>query len=210
MADTNRVPRNTSKAMQEDAEKLLFLAAGMADGSPTRFIEDQEAAGQREIVASTVIPTRIIGAEEELTALGFTLGDVVEGDPLFRHATLPEGWKREGSDHAMWSKIVDSLGRPRCSIFYKAAFYDRDAHISVYAVGGYVSECLYEDKVPVLDQEWATREAVLAAVQKASDQQSEQASQWDEWGNTDYAREAREKVAKCAELRARLEQGGDA
>lgn len=31
----------------------------------------------------------------------------------------------------MWSDLVDDKGRKRAGIFYKAAFYDRSAHIGV-------------------------------------------------------------------------------
>ena len=58
---------------------------------------------------------------------GFVFGEMVEGDDLFRHAELPAGWKKVGSDHAMWSYIHDDQDRPRVAMFYKAAFYDRDA-----------------------------------------------------------------------------------
>ena len=44
---------------------------------------------------------------------------------------LPEGWKREASYHPMWSHIVDGAGKQRVSIFYKAASYDRKAHMSL-------------------------------------------------------------------------------
>jgi hypothetical protein len=30
----------------------------------------------------------------------------------------------------MWSQLVDAEGVPRVAIFYKAAFYDRKAHMS--------------------------------------------------------------------------------
>lgn len=96
------------------------------------YIENMEAAGQRQVVESDVIPTELLRCtDDDLTALGFTLGDPVEDDPLFRHATLPEGWCREGSDHDMWSYIVDGEGKRRVAIFYKAAFYDRKAHLSL-------------------------------------------------------------------------------
>jgi hypothetical protein len=62
-------------------------------------------------------------------AMGITLGEPVASDPLFRHATLPKGWRKQPTDHAMWSKLVDAQGRERASIFYKAAFYDRSAFI---------------------------------------------------------------------------------
>ena len=60
-------------------------------------------------------------------AMGVEFGDAV--DPLFRTAVLPHGWKLKPTDHAMWSKLVDERGRTRASMFYKAAFYDRDAFI---------------------------------------------------------------------------------
>jgi hypothetical protein len=67
---------------------------------------------------------------------------------MFRPATLPEGWRREGSDHAMWSHIVDDQGRKRASIFYKAAFYDRGAHMSLVSPTSRLSDLIYADDEP--------------------------------------------------------------
>ena len=123
-------PENTS-----DRDPLDHFA-GMLGGSE-RYITDMEADGQRQIVASTTLPTKSNhSTDEEYVALGFTFGAVVAGDPMFREATLPDGWKREGSEHAMWSYIVDERGVRRVSIFYKAAFYDRDAFMGIINVGG--------------------------------------------------------------------------
>ncbi len=44
---------------------------------------------------------------------------------------LPQGWRKEATKHHMWSVLRDERGRPRANIFYKAAFYDRSAHISL-------------------------------------------------------------------------------
>lgn len=152
-------PHNTSKI-----DPLLLLADMMGAGGPSDAIERMEAQGQREMVNSTALPTRLnSGTEADLIALGFTFGDKVQGDPLFRQATLPDGWKREGSDHAMWSYIVDELGRRRVSIFYKAAFYDRDAFLNVNTVYGYVGECLAEMRQPIGDDVWATPKQLYAA-----------------------------------------------
>lgn len=60
---------------------------------------------------------------------GFKFHGPVEGDGLFQYVTLPDGWKKVETDHAMWSHLVDDKGRKRASIFYKAAFYDRSAHL---------------------------------------------------------------------------------
>jgi hypothetical protein len=120
--------RNTTRETQENP--LGFLAGAMG-GDPSAPILAQEAQGQREVVNSTAIPTDMHCKAEDLEALGFVLGEIHKDDPMFREATLPEGWQREGSDHAMWSYIVDERGFRRVSIFYKAAFYDRSAHIGI-------------------------------------------------------------------------------
>lgn len=99
-------------------------------GGNPRAIEAQEARGQRELVESTVLPTECRPADKAaLEAAGVKFGDPLPGDPIFCNAELPEGWKKEGSDHAMWSYLVDETGTQRAAIFYKAAFYDRSAFI---------------------------------------------------------------------------------
>jgi hypothetical protein len=120
--------RNTSK--MDTADMLGFLIAGM-DGDPSAPILAQEAQGQREVVNSTLIPTDMHNPAEDFEALGFVLGEVKDDDPMWREATLPDGWAREGSSHSMWSYIIDERGFRRCAIFYKAAFYDRSAHIGI-------------------------------------------------------------------------------
>ncbi len=124
-----------------DEQRITPAAIGaLARGNLANFIvastpggiEAQEKAGQQELVQSDKLPTEILySSQEDFEALGFVFGEEVKGDPLFRHATLPEGWKREASDHDMWSYIVDENGVRRVSIFYKAAFYDRGAHMSL-------------------------------------------------------------------------------
>jgi hypothetical protein len=125
-------PRNTS------AHPLLNALAGMEahlrTGDSTNMVLEQEAQGQTELVNSEVLPTRInsphgVDVKAKLTELGFKFGNVV--DDLFQEVTLPAGWKKVATDHSMWSKVVDDQGRERISIFYKAAFYDRDAFMNV-------------------------------------------------------------------------------
>ena len=127
------------KPIKESGEALLFEAmARSLGGRPPETpgsnhgsdaIYASEARGQTQFVASDVIPTDLTGnTDAELEAMGFELGDPCEGDEIFREARLPEGWKREATDHSMWSKIVDAKGRERIGVFYKAAFYDRSAH----------------------------------------------------------------------------------
>ena len=117
----------TPSKNNDPADHLLLLATEMVGGGG---IEAQEKAGQVQLVASDVLPTEsLYGAREKLEAAGCVFGEPVEDDPLFTPVTLPPGWKKVGTEHDMWSSVVDDQGRERASIFYKAAFYDRKAHI---------------------------------------------------------------------------------
>jgi hypothetical protein len=133
----------------EDTSKrdpLLHLAAAWprpgqdAHEAAGDYITGMEKAGQRQLVNSDRLPTHVSGGtDDELIALGFTFGAPDPADPLFRPATLPVGWRREASDHAMWSYLLDERGIRRVVVFYNAAFYDRDAFMSVVNVGNHLA-----------------------------------------------------------------------
>jgi len=92
----------------------------------------QEARGQRSFVESETLPMECSReAKATLEAAGVKFLGEVPGDPLFQYVELPSGWKKMPSEHSMWSYLVDEKGRTRASIFYKAAFYDRNARFSV-------------------------------------------------------------------------------
>ena len=99
-------------------------------GGNPRAIENQEAKGQREFVISDVLPS-VIDDQKALEEMGVKLGDHVEGDDMFRYAQLPAGWKKRATDHSMWSELIDNEGAVRARMFYKAAFYDRHANLTV-------------------------------------------------------------------------------
>ncbi len=112
-------------------DNAIHLLGAMSDG-PSGYIEGMERDGQRQLINSDRLPTRILhSTQADFEAAGFVFGDVDKCDRMFRQVTLPAGWKRRGSEHAMWSYIDDEQGRERVSIFYKAAFYDRDAFMSL-------------------------------------------------------------------------------
>jgi len=90
-------------------------------------IEAQEAQGQKDFVASETLPINC--PRERLESLGFVFGEAV--DELFNDVQFPEGWTKTPTEHSMWSDLLDEQGRKRGSIFYKAAFYDRSAHMSL-------------------------------------------------------------------------------
>lgn len=113
-----------------DQDPLLTLLDRMSSGGPSRAIERMEARGQAELVNADVLPTEgLISDRAAWEAMGITIGELVNGDPLFTHVTLPAGWSKRRTDHAMWSDLVDSKGRKRAGIGYKAAPYDRWATI---------------------------------------------------------------------------------
>lgn len=90
-------------------------------------IEAQEARGQRQLVESSVLP--MDGDWDILEMMGVKRLGPVSDDPLFVHVELPEGWRIRPTEHSMNSYLVDAEGQDRAHIFYKAAFYDRKAHI---------------------------------------------------------------------------------
>jgi hypothetical protein len=119
MESKMKAPNNTA-----NAGPLANLVVAM--GGP-RGIEAQESQGQGDLVNSDTLPTE--GLERIAAALGIAIVDPVPDDALFTYVKLPVGWTKTGTDHAMWSELLDEKGRKRAAIFYKAAFYDRGAHI---------------------------------------------------------------------------------
>lgn len=90
-------------------------------------IEAQEAAGQAIFVSNATLPKDC--NRDMLALMGVKFGADV--DDLFVMAQLPDGWKKQATEHSMWSDLLDENGRKRASIFYKAAFYDRKAHMNL-------------------------------------------------------------------------------
>lgn len=99
-------------------------------GNPSA-IEEQEAKGQKELEESQQLPIQCgYKDKKKLEQAGVVFGKPLKDDPLFCEAVLPNGWKVEKTDHSMWSNLVDEKGKQRAGIFYKAAFYDREAFIT--------------------------------------------------------------------------------
>jgi len=157
--------QNTTEFVKNGGSYLI-LAEAMAGKSTDSIIGDMEAAGQRQLVASSLLPTDTNGTDAEFEAVGFTFSEAVNGDALFRPATLPAGWTKHGSDHDMWSYINDEHGRERVAIFYKAAFYDRRAFMRLTSVVGYVGSCQRTGAPVVTDETWATPAAVAEAARE--------------------------------------------
>jgi hypothetical protein len=124
-------PINTEKLASNERTDMWDWIRG---GNPNA-IRAQEAQGQNLFVKSETLPTRMnsyrINIKAILESAGVKFLGAVEDDPLFQYVELPLGWKKVPTDHSMWSNLVDDKGRVRAMIFYKAAFYDRDAHLSI-------------------------------------------------------------------------------
>ena len=112
-----------------DGEREVFVDA-LGDQDTGAAIMRQEARGQETFVQQETLP--IEGLKEfqaPLETLGFKFGEPV--DDLFISVEFPEGWTKQATSHSMWSYLIDPQGRERGSLFYKAAFYDRGAHIDL-------------------------------------------------------------------------------
>lgn len=201
--------RNTTADMQEPANGLGFLLESLADGTPSRAIERMEADGQRQLVNSDRLPATIQGDTAEYEALGFTLDDPDPADPMFAPATLPAGWKRDASDHDMWSYIVDDHGRRRVAIFYKAAFYDRHAFMRLNTLIGYVRECLWAKTPFVTDDTWATPASVADALRECIagvEEQIREISQFSGANDDYWQKRQREHAEEITTIQARLDE----
>lgn len=102
-----------------------FIAAATPGG-----IEAQEKRGQIEQSFLETLPIKgTAGCRPVWEKLGFEFGSAA--DDIFVNVKFPKDWRKKVTDHDMWSKLVDDKGRERAGIFYKAAFYDRSAHVSL-------------------------------------------------------------------------------
>ena len=121
-------------------EAMLYAQEGE---SPSKAIENQERRGQRMVAEYVRLPKgtnacclRSHNHEDfEFTKVQYEkmgIKIIDEYDDLFWNVQLPDDWRIEATDHPLWSDLIDDRGRRRASLFYKAAFYDRDAFINIW------------------------------------------------------------------------------
>lgn len=159
-------PKNTSlEALLNPL--LTFLLTAPAGG-----IEAQEAQWQRELEQSDTLPTTIgrydaFDSKAILVDAGVEFLGPVPDDPIFQFVRLPKGWKKRATEHAMWSDLLDEQGRVRAAIFYKAAFYDRRAHMTLlsrFTVRRDYDREDVENKAVAMAFDMATGKAVMTIV----------------------------------------------
>lgn len=112
-------------------------------------IYNQESEGQKELNSSDQLPRKCnsprgLNIKEQYELMGIKVISESDGDELFLDVKMPSGWRKEATDHSMWNNLVDDKGRVRGTLFYKAAFYDRDAFVNFKT--RYERNCKYYDK----------------------------------------------------------------
>lgn len=122
----NKNDKIGSDGLPQGASEVFWES--LITGDVSGAIMNQEKRGQRALVASGGQLPRTGFDRAMLETLGFKIGDEI--DDLFIAVTLPAGWAMKPTSHSMHSDVVDEQGRERIHIFYKAAFYDRRAHMS--------------------------------------------------------------------------------
>lgn len=104
------------------AEDVLTLALGS--------IPKMEAFGQQQLLNSSKLPIDgSLNNRATFESLGFVFGETL--DELFVSVTMPNGWHLTANG-GMHNSLVDEFDRVRGNVFYKAAPYDRNAHISLF------------------------------------------------------------------------------
>ena len=109
--------------------EALEMMVRTLSGEPN-VLEHMEKEGQQRAVNNTMVAKKMFPSRKKWEELGFTFTDI-PGDNVLCKATLPEGWEMVAIDHSMWNNIIDEQGRVRGSMFYKAAFYDREARMNL-------------------------------------------------------------------------------
>lgn len=111
-------------------------AIALVTGNINSAIERQEKQGQEALVAASDRLPKTFQMFGKFRGWGWDqIGPIWgvnilgEADDIFLRVELAPGWSIQPTDHSMWTRLVDDRGRERAAIFYKAAFYDRSAHI---------------------------------------------------------------------------------
>jgi len=190
---------------------LIVLLDAMTPGRDGGgAIVAMEKRGQAELVNSDRLPTKLGTYSDETdakyAALGFTFGEPDPADPMFRPATLPQGWARQRSDHDMWSFLVDQHGRRRVAIFYKAAFYDRSAFMRLVSRREYLGSVLGEGAALVLDDEWLPTSTAIAVLAELRERASADAVEGDNFAERETTMGSEYWHERAAENRTEAEK----
>jgi len=107
------------------------------------MVTGEDGRGHEFVTKTDTLPAVVEpdGAREVLEKAGVKFLGGVEGDPLFVHVKLPDGWKKVPAPHEWLTMLVDEKDRERARIFYKAALYDRQAALILVPRYGIYDSC---------------------------------------------------------------------
>ena len=112
--------------MEKDTLEILLRALS----GEKNVLENFEKERGNLAARCNYLAKRMSPDKEIWELLGFKFTEIPDDDVLYK-AELPKGWKIVETDHHMYKDIVDEKGRKRGNMFYKAAIYDRSAHMSL-------------------------------------------------------------------------------
>jgi hypothetical protein len=141
----------------DNKDAMWFLMEAMSTGDSGKAVENQEKNGQMMEANRQTLPRDMRGiTQEQMEGLGFVFGE--PADDLFVYVTFPAGWTKRPTEHSMHTDIVDDKGRRRGGIFYKAAYYDRSAHMSMATrfTYGTAPVCGYGDNFDVNERHFVS------------------------------------------------------
>lgn len=180
-----RTPLDEAIGVPAGAAPVFLDVIGGA--SLDKAIKNQEKQGQKDSCRAQALPINGTANNREVwEKLGFVFGE--PADDLFVNVTMPEGWELRPTSHSMWSDLRDEQGRIRAQMFYKAAFYDRDAHISLcrrFSVNCYDNQEGEPDsllRISVYDK-GSMRQEPVHIIEFECDNQKERYSRREELGN---------------------------
>lgn len=114
-----------SKNNYEMVDMLLRMMS-----SEENVLQNIEAEGQQELIRSTKFPKDMHPEKSVWEELGFKFKNIPDDDLLYE-GILPNGWNIQGTEHPMWTEIIDKDNNIRGTMFYKASPYDRKAFMSL-------------------------------------------------------------------------------
>lgn len=115
--------------MNEIDFEIIDVLLRMTSGEEN-VLENIEKEGQQELIRRTMLPKKMHPEKEVWEELGFSFEEIADDDLMYQ-GTLPDGWNIQGTEHHMWTELLDKDQNVRGTIFYKASAYDRKAFMSL-------------------------------------------------------------------------------
>lgn len=109
--------------------EMIDILLRMSSGEEN-VLDNIEKEGQKELIRRTMLPKKMHPEKEVWEELGFSFEEIADDDLMYQ-GTLPDGWNIQGTEHHMWTELLDKDQNVRGTIFYKASAYDRKAFMSL-------------------------------------------------------------------------------